>query len=65
MRPVHFLKPSAGHYVEPLCGVWGLMDTHWTEVADAVTCGACQEALRNPPSGAWRVGLPSAGRSTP
>ncbi len=45
MRPIHFVKPSAGSVLEPLCGDWGSLASHWTEDAAGVTCGACLDAL--------------------
>jgi len=47
MRPIHFAKPPSGRpYLEPLCGAWGSMDTHWTEDSAGVTCDACLDLLR-------------------
>jgi len=46
MRAIHFAKPHSGSpYLEPLCGTWGSMDTHWTEDFAGVTCGACLDRL--------------------
>jgi len=57
MRAIHFAKPPAGNsYLEPLCGDWGSMDTHWTEDPGGVTCGACLDLLR----GAGRPGQAAA-----
>lgn len=60
MRAIHFVRPSGSPRVEPLCGDWGSMDSHWTEDAAGVTCGGCLDALRGlasearpvPPDGA-------------
>jgi len=48
MRAIHLVRPSGGPILEPLCGGWGSMDTHWTEDPAGVTCGACLAALRHP-----------------
>lgn len=52
MRPVHFVKPTSGPYVEPICGDWGSMASDWTADAAAVTCGACLDVLRDLARGA-------------
>jgi len=46
MRPIHFVSPTAGLHLQPLCGDWGSMASHWTEDAGGVTCGGCLDALR-------------------
>jgi hypothetical protein len=46
MRAIHLVRPSGSAFLEPLCGGWGSMDTHWTEDEAGVTCGACLDALR-------------------
>ena len=62
MRAIHFVRPDATVGVEPLCGVWGSMDTDWTDVAGGVTCEVCKSALRGAGSGAEPVGDASRGR---
>jgi hypothetical protein len=62
MRVIHFVRPDATAGVEPLCGVWGSMDTDWTDVAGGVTCSACRNALRDVGSGARPVGDASRDR---
>jgi len=55
MRAIHLVRPSPGSsQLEPLCGVWGPTDTHWTEDTAGVTCGACLEALRHAVAGGPR-----------
>lgn len=51
MRAIHLLAPFDGRWLQPLCGAWGDMDTHWTEDAAGVTCPACLAALRGPGPG--------------
>ena len=51
MRVIHFVRPEVLGHAEPLCGVWGSMDTDWTGVASGVTCAACRGALRGLGSG--------------
>jgi len=50
MRAIHFLSSSGGRWLQPLCGAWGAMDTHWTEDEAGVTCAACLADLRHPGS---------------
>jgi hypothetical protein len=45
MRVVHFARSDDRPSAEPLCGVWGSMDTDWTDVPGGVTCDACRVAL--------------------
>lgn len=47
MRVVHRVRDDAAARLEPLCGDWGSMDTHWTEDAAGVTCAACLGILRD------------------
>jgi hypothetical protein len=63
MRATHFVKPSGSPYVEPLCGVWGLMDTHWTEAAAGVTCDGCLQILRDVASGTRPMVFTPGGRA--
>lgn len=62
MRPYHFVRPTTAPLLEPLCGDWGYLDTHWTEDAGAVTCPACLEALRRQgrPAGTAEAPAPRA-----
>lgn len=46
MRVIHLGRTTATGHVLPRCGVWGSMDTQWTDVAAGVTCVACREAMR-------------------
>jgi hypothetical protein len=46
MRAIHFVRPTGSSRLEPLCGDWGSMDTHWTADVAGVTCVPCREALR-------------------
>jgi hypothetical protein len=45
MRVIHFERTSGTGHAVPRCGVWGSMDTDWTEDADGVTCVACRAAM--------------------
>jgi hypothetical protein len=52
MRAIHLVGPDHNAGLEPLCGIWGGMDTGWTTVPSEVTCGACAAAIaveRRPP----------------
>jgi hypothetical protein len=63
MRVVHFARSDARPSAEPLCGVWGSMDTDWTDVAGGVTCDACRVALSAAGSmAAAAAGDPPSGR---
>jgi hypothetical protein len=57
MRVVHFASSVTGH-AEPLCGLWGSMDTDWTKAEEGVTCAGCQLALRDAGPGASPPGPP-------
>ncbi len=64
MRAIHLVRPSGSPHVEPLCGDWGSMDTHWTEDAAGVTCGSCLDALRGVASSARQDANPPGGSRT-
>lgn len=65
MRAIHFVRPSGSPHIEPLCGDWGSMATHWTEDAAGVSCRGCLDVLRDPASsGARRGGAPPGGSQT-
>lgn len=45
MRVVHFAALADTGHVVPWCGVWGSMDSDWTDIANNVSCLGCATAM--------------------